>query len=189
MSPVWLEQAFQATVVWAKEVAQVGKGILKIVFWVFLAGFSLAIAIMLYESYESHQPVDHDTPVWIQGDWLVGEYRVCKMRTKMQPAYPDTLAKLPRLFCGKDANGVADFQRETYPDLQNAMLPSSDVFVASVTADEFDSLFHVLPVRYFGSTQPSPEKDFIYDYDRTDKWVISWRCQRNSNSLTCKSLD
>lgn len=195
MSPFRLEQAFRATAVWANEVAQVGKGILKIVLWVFLAGAAVAIAIMLYESYESHQPVDHDTPVWIQGDWLVGEYRVCQMRTKTVPPQQkelDSLNKLPRLFCGVDSNGLFDFQRQTSPVSPQSDIkapPNGSMYLFTVTADAFDSYFHILPVEYFGSIQPSPDKDFIYDYDRTDKWVISWRCQRNSNSLTCKAVD
>jgi hypothetical protein len=162
---------------------------------VFLAGAAVAIAIMLYESYEFHQPVDHDTPVWIQGDWLVGEYRVCQMRTKTVPPQQkelDSLNKLPRLFCGVDSNGLFDFQRQTSPvspppDIKAP--PDGSMYLFTVTADAFDSYFHILPVEYFGSIQPSPDKNFIYDYDRTDKWVISWRCQRNSNSLTCKAVD
>jgi hypothetical protein len=195
MSPFRLEEAFRAISIWAREVGQAGKGILKIVGLVVLAGFTLVIVVTLYNSYESHQPVDHDTPVWIQGDWLVGEYRVCQMRTKTVPPQKkelDSLDKLPRLFCGADSNGLFDFQRETAlvsPSSDTQAPPQGSMYLFTVTADAFDSYFHILPVRYFGSIQPSPDKDFIYDYDRTDKWVISWRCQRNSNSLTCKALD
>jgi hypothetical protein len=112
---------------------------------------------------------NHDTPVWIQGDWLVGEYRDCQMRTRTVPAQRkdlDSLNELPRLFCAEDANGLFDFQHET------ALIPPPPD-----TANDLDRDFHVLPVRYFGRI------------DRQDKWVISWRCQRNSNSLTCKALD
>ena len=197
MSPSSSEQSIRATRNWAKEVAQAGKGILKALGWFLLVCIVGGIAVTLYESYESHQPVDHDTPVWIQGDWLVGEYRVCQMRTKMQPADPDSLAKLPRLFCGQDSIGYVDFQLETNSARQTALIPSGNV-----TDDAFDSYFHILPVSYFGSIKtsdvkgfkydpngPDRYKDFIYDYDRSDKWVISWRCQRNAESLTCKSLD
>lgn len=202
MSPSKLEQPWRATANWASEVAQGGKVALKIVGGVLLFGGVAAVAVVLWNSYLSHQPVDHDTPVWIQGDWLVGEYRVCQMRTKMQPAGPDSLAKLPRLFCGQDASGIVDFQRATNPALQDTTIPDGDVFTVSVTSDALDSYFHVLPIRYFGTVKtsevkgfkydpngPDSYKDFIYEYDRTDKWVISWRCQRLSESLTCKALD
>ena len=131
-------------------------------------------------------PRSHDTPVWIQGDWLVGEYRDCQMRTKTAPEddknidYPD---RLPRLFCGEDRNGVFDFQRES--GLLSLLLPPADakppqegaMYFVTVTSDELDHYFHVMPLRYFGRI------------DRTDKWVTSWRCQRLSESLECKALD
>jgi len=197
MSSSKLEQAIRAIAVWAGEVANACKGISKTLGWWLLAIVIAGIALRLYTSYEFHQPVGHDTPVWIQGDWLVGEYRVCQMRTKMQPTDPDSQAKLPRLFCAQDDIGFVDFQLETGTSRHDALLSTGDV-----TANIFDSYFHVLPVRYYGSVNtsevkgfvynpdgPDRFKDFIYDYDRTDKYVISWRCQRNSESLTCKALD
>lgn len=129
---------------------------------------------------------DHDTPVWIQGDWLVGEYRDCQMRTKTVPENDKNIdypARLPRLFCGEDRNGVFDFQRES--GLLSLLLPPADakppqegaMYFVTVTSDELDHDFHVMPVRYYGRI------------DRTDKWVISWRCQRLSESLECKARD
>jgi len=126
---------------------------------------------------------NHDTPVWIQGDWLVGEYRDCQMRTRTVPAQRkdlDSLNELPRLFCAEDANGLFDFQHETAlipPPPDTEAPPPGAMYFLGVTANDLDRDFHVLPVRYFGRI------------DRQDKWVISWRCQRNSNSLTCKALD
>ena len=114
----------------------------------------------------------HNTPTWIQGDWIVGEYRDCGMRTQMQPAPSDDLGKLPRMFCSQDAIGYVDFQLETTTIRHN-----SGIAVGSVTDDAFDSYFHVLPVHYYGRI------------DRQNKWVIDWRCQRKSESLTCKALD
>lgn len=192
MPPSKLERAYRATGAWANEV---GKPLLKAVAWVSFFGVVAAIAITLFNSYESHQPVDHDTPVWIQGDWLVGEYRDCQMRTKTVPDQRkdlDSIEKLPRLFCGEDANGLFDFDRETSlisppPDTQAP--PAGAMYFVSVTGNDLDRYFHVLPVKYFGSIQSSSDKRFIYDYDRTDKWVISWRCQRLSESLECKALD
>lgn len=196
MSPYKLGQAFRPMAVWAGEVANAGKGVAKAIGWLLFIGVIAGIALRLYESYESHQPADHDTPVWIQNDWLVGEYRVCQMRTKMQTTDQNSPAKLPRLFCAQDDIGFIDFQLETDAARQNAMLSTGDV-----TANVFDSYFHVLPVRYYGFINTSEIKgyvynpdgpdrfrDFIYDYDRTDKFVISWRCQRKSESLTCTAL-
>ena len=179
------------------ELVQAGKGILKAVAWVFLIVIACGLALAGYESYESSQPVDHDTPVWIQGDWLAGEFRVCQMRTKAVPEQRkdlDSLTKLPRLFCGNDANGLFDFQRQiALPSDTPAPAPGEMYFVG-VTTEDLDGDFHVLPVSYFGSIKTARgnrtgDQDFIYDYDRTDKWVISWRCQRNTQSLTCKALD
>jgi hypothetical protein len=145
----------------------------------------VAVGFIAYQAIDESGWIrhDHDTPVWIQGDWLVSEYRVCQMRTKTVPTQRkdlDSLDKLPRLFCGKDMNGLFDFQRETAlisPPPDTEAPPPGNMYLFGVTANDLDRDFHVLPVRYFGRI------------DRQDKWVISWRCQRNSNSLTCKALD
>lgn len=125
----------------------------------------------------------HDTPIWIKGDWLVGEYRLCQMRTKIVPEENkalDSLEKLPRLFCSEDANGLSDFHAATaaalIPNDPHVQLPNTIRFY-SVTSTSLDRQFHVIPVRYFGRI------------DRSDKWVISWRCRRSGDSLTCKALD
>lgn len=146
----------------------------------------LFIVAGVYASYQALDKAgwvshDHDTPIWIQGDWLVGEYRDCQMRTKTVPAQRkdlDSLDKLPRLFCGEDVNGLFDFQHEIEPPLHDVQAPpEGSMYFIGVTADDLDRNFHVLPVRYFGRI------------DRTDKWVISWRCRRLSESLECKALD
>jgi len=189
-----LRRAFRATAVWAQELAPAGKGILKVLGWLVLVFAVGGLGFALLQWYESHQPVDHDTPVWIQGDWLVGEFRVCQMRTKTVPEQRkdlDSLDKLPRLFCGEDANGLFDFQTTAVvrEPGEFALPPQGGMYFIGVTADDLAADFHVLPVRYFGFIQSSSDNGFIYDYDRTDKWVISWRCQRLSESLTCKALD
>jgi hypothetical protein len=113
-------------------------------------------------------PRSHDTPVWIQGDWLVGEYRECDMQTST-PAFEgshydaEDLKTLPRLFCGRAANGFFEWSETK---------TGTDVSWATISGD-----FHTLPVSYFGRLE------------RPDKWRVSWRCQRNSNSLTCKALN
>jgi hypothetical protein len=151
---------------------------------VLVFGFIWYLAVQ--GGFASHQ---HDTPIWIQGDWMVGEYRNCQMRTKTVPTQRkdlDSLGKLPRLFCGEDAAGLFDFQRATAavpppPDTQAP--PEGTMYLFSVTGDGLEQDFHVMPVRYYGRI------------DRTDKWVISWRCQRlnmgvlESASLECKALD
>lgn len=123
----------------------------------------------------------HETPIWIKGDWLVGEYRLCQMRTKMVPKENralDSIEKLPRLFCSENANGLDDFHVATAlaPGDSEVQLPNA-INLYGVTATSLDHHFHVIPVRYFGRI------------DRPDKWVISWRCRRNGDSLTCRALD
>jgi hypothetical protein len=110
----------------------------------------------------------HDTPVWIQGEWLAGEYRECDMQTST-PAFEgshydaEDLKTLPRLFCGRAANGFFEWSETK---------TGTDVSWQTISGD-----FHTLPVSYFGRLE------------RPDKWRIPWRCQRNSNSLTCKALN
>lgn len=129
----------------------------------------------------------HDTPVWIQGNWIVGEYRDCQMRTKTVPPNRkdlDSVDKLPRLFCAGDKNGLFDFQTTVVtppPDIKAP--PEGTMYLIGVTAADLDHDFHVMPVRFDGRI------------DRTDKWVISWRCQRlsmgflESAAIECKALD
>jgi hypothetical protein len=129
-------------------------------------------------------PHHHVTPVWIQGDWMPGEYRVCQMRTKTglpDAKGLDSLAKLPRLFCGENFNGLIDFQVSVMPGLgflkgREESMPPDEVLMG-VTSSELARYFHDLPVTYWGRI------------DRTDKLVIAWRCQRNNESLTCKALN
>lgn len=125
----------------------------------------------------------HDTPVWIRGDWLVGEFRYCQMLTTT-PRFGGTMPPsispdFPRMFCGTEsAGGVAEFV---------AAVPEQDYNRAFNAAEEatmregdwaaLDMYFHVLPVRYFGRIQ------------RPDTWLITWRCQRENRSLECRALD
>jgi len=155
-------------------------------------GYLVGLAILIGVIYGGYSWLDqagwiqhsHDTPVWIAGDWMVGEYRDCDMRTKTVPGRNkelDSLDKLPRLFCGEDSRGLVDFQREIVPPLPDSQalppLPPGSLYLFGVTASELDHDFHIMPVRYFGRI------------DRQDDWLISWRCQRNSGSLTCMALN
>jgi hypothetical protein len=54
------------------------------------AGFALGVCILFWIGNAAYQslnnegwiPHTHDTPVWIDGDWIIGEYRECEMLTK-----------------------------------------------------------------------------------------------------------
>lgn len=177
---------------WRDEITESALPILKTVAWLLAAGFVIAIAVSIYESLDNSGWITHsqDTPVWIQGNWMIGEYRDCQMRTKTVPPERkdlDSLDKLPRLFCADDGNGLFDFQTT----VATSVAPPSDIkappvgymYFVGVTAHDVDHAFHVMPVRYRGRI------------DRTDKWVITWRCQRlsmgflESTAIECKALD
>jgi hypothetical protein len=121
---------------------------------------------------------DHDTPVWIHGDWMVGEYRDCGMRTTTPFAgivqSQEARAELPRLFCGKNwaDEGVSEFE---------IAMPDPGAAVNAVIGKggwvALDNNFHVLPVLYHGRI------------DRPDAVFVSWRCQRLSASLECKAVN
>jgi hypothetical protein len=121
-------------------------------------------------------PHDHDTPVWIAGDWIVGEYRDCGMLTTTPPdgIVRSEAVGLPRMFCGKDweGQGIAEFE---------IAMPNTDDVTHVIWGrgdwSTLNSFFHVLPVQYYGRI------------DRPDYVFISWRCQRKSDSLTCKALN
>jgi hypothetical protein len=83
-------------------------------------------------------------------------------------------AELPRLFCGKnwEREVVAEFE-VAMPDPNGA----TDALRGKGDWTAFDSYFHVLPVLYFGRIE------------RPDSWFVSWCCQRNRDSLTCKALN
>jgi hypothetical protein len=209
----------------------------------------------LPSALQSFLPSNHDTPVWINGDWMIGEYRICEMRNKINfSSGSNNLTapnKLPLLFCGEGTNGLYEFwwlvekskydkekENKKSPEsdnnisynpseiiknnleencLQAALLGynklgndpndpvgilikdlnvdcntalgwanKSDVFnphFFDVTSGSLNHRFHVLSVRYFGKI------------DRTDKAIISWRCQRLSSmfgespTLECKAID
>ena len=134
-------------------------------FWIGAKSFFVifVMALLVVGSLIGYQSLDkagwlvhnHDTPVWIQGDWLVGEYRDCQMRTPTVPAQKkelDSLDSLPRLLCGEDANGLFNFQRETAlvpvpPNIQAP--PLGLMYLFGVTASELDNKFHTLPARCY----------------------------------------
>ena len=125
---------------------------------------------------------DHDTPVWIHGDWVVGEYRDCDMLTARVGLKPEVRAELPRLFCGDHGSGRSEpeFLQEFPYDNPNP-LAAMDAVLYGGDWRELDNMFHVLPVSYHGRidrlTVPG------------DLPPIEWRCQRLSASLECKAVN
>ena len=113
----------------------------------------------------------HDTPVWIQGEWLVGEYRVCEMPGHLWGELPDSA----HLLCGRGDPQAVD---GVWPaEFRNSLSDQESIALQNGHWDGTEQHFHVLPVTYWGRI------------DRTDRTGFSWRCQRNSESLTCKALN
>lgn len=161
---------------WAKDVIEyvlktVAEYVLKTVGLLALVMVPIVVVLIGFTAYESLDSAgwithNHDTPVWIQGDWLVGEYRECDMQTatpvvegKQYDA--DDLKSLPRLFCARQPHGFYGWSEMTDGDV-NWQANGGD--------------FHTLSVSYFGRIA------------RPDRWLISWRCQRKSESLVCYAL-
>lgn len=152
-----------------------GRLVLRLIIILGLAGSAI------YDGYKGLDSAgwivrNHDTPVWISGNWMVGEYRDCGMRTTTPPPgvtlSPQVKAELPRLFCGKYGGGWLEFLNSSsdFAAADNAIISGGDW-------SEFDSEFHILPVLYHGRI------------DRPDAQVVEWRCQRLTASLECKALN
>jgi len=136
--------------------------------------FLALIAVYGYQTLDRAGYVPHhrDTPVWIAGEWMAGEYRLCDMPVKTT-----------RLFCGKDVAGgsIPEFAASV------SEADSDKAFQAGMTRNSrtdwtpLAKYFHVLPVHFNGRLE-RPERD-------RDRQILSWRCQRESDSLTCNALD
>lgn len=187
--PAYIEEGrprgkpWEAIAKWFGEILEALVPILKAVAWVFAIIFGVVGAVAGYGSLDQGGWITHDatTPVWIQGDWMIGEYRDCQMRTRTAPPSRkelDTLSRLPRLFCAEDANGLFDFQREKNPPSHEISAPPPGaMYLIGVTSTALDHDFHLMPIHYAGRI------------DRKDKWVVDWHCQRLSASLECKALN
>ena len=123
---------------------------------------------------------DHDTPVWIHGDWMVGEYRDCGMRTTTPFAgivqSQEARAELPRLFCGKNwaDEGVSEFE---------IAMPDPDVAVNAILGKgdwgALDSSFHILPVIYHGRLG---RPDAVFVSGAASALVSLWCATRSTES-------
>ena len=112
----------------------------------------------------------HDTPIWIGGEWLTGEYRICKM--PLMPGH--NLPSSAHLLCGQNSEQGADL----WPVDFIASIPDHDFYeLMSANWGAVEQHFHVLPVRYWGRI------------DRTGQLMFSWRCQRQARGLECKALN
>lgn len=115
----------------------------------------------------------HKTPVWVQGNWMVGESRDCDMPRGVT-----------RLFCSKsptNGSGLAEFPEAVSDgDLWTAVGAAYNRH-AQTDWSSLDRYFNVLPVRFHGRIQ-SPERDRPSE-------IETWRCQRNTKRLTCEPLD
>lgn len=113
----------------------------------------------------------HDTPVWIEGDWLSGEYRVCEMPGYLWGRLPETAHLLcssgdPRAEEGIWFSGFRDsLSTEEYNQ------------VSSGSWSGLEHHFHILPVKYWGRI------------DRRDRTGFSWRCQKETDALECKAIN
>jgi hypothetical protein len=113
----------------------------------------------------------HDTPVWIGGDWLTGEYRACKM-----PLMPNhSLPASAHLICGQDFKEDLD---DPWPQDFVGSIPNHDLYeLMGSKWDAAEHYFHVLPVMYWGRI------------DRNSQMTFSWRCQKETSGLTCYALN
>jgi hypothetical protein len=136
----------------------------------YLALISLALTLILgYQALDRAGYIlhHHDTPVWIEGEWMTGEFRDCQMLTTTPvvegQSYSTTeLEHLPKLFCSSTGDSFFVY---------GAAHQGTDTSWEGIGKD-----FHVLPVRYFGRLE------------RPERWLIRWRCQRATESLSCKAL-
>lgn len=113
----------------------------------------------------------HDTPVWIEGEWLTGEYRICQMTGPLWGELP-TYA---HLLCGKGLQNVDGVWPAPFRNSLSAE-EIRGVFIVG-HSDAVEHYFHVLPVGYWGMI------------DRKDKGTFSWSCQKQEKGLECKALN
>lgn len=116
-------------------------------------------------------PHSHDTPVWIGGDWMTGEYRICDMPGNLWGRIP----KSAHLLCSsgdpRAAQGV--MPSEFHDELSSQEIEQLN----NGSWAGLESHFHVLSIKYWGRI------------DRRDRYIFVWRCQRISNGLVCYAIN
>lgn len=121
-------------------------------------------------------PHSYVTPVWMEGDWMVGEYRYCHMLRTVSYTVTGGGDESPRLLCDTEHNGLGAFVQAVSPVDHDVALKLASKMNPANSSDwaELDKYFHILPVRYFG------------EIDDPGFQADQWRCQRMSESLDCK---
>jgi hypothetical protein len=120
---------------------------------------------------------EHDTPVWIQGQWLKGEYRVCQMPRFIDSPLSQHHSTL-HLICGEAFGQSLQYGEDAWIYHFGGKLTNSELYALNGGSwSEVEHFFHILSVHYWGRI------------NRSDRPVLSWRCQRNRESLTCNALD
>lgn len=135
--------------------------------------WSLAVAGYQFADGKDRVMHNRSTPVWVQGDWRVGEYRNCDMPLGTT-----------RLFCGKsplNGSGMATFPESVSDGDLSAAVVAAYNRETPTNWSALDRYFKVLPVRFYGRLQ-RPERNQLMG-------TLSWRCQRNTKRLLCEPLD
>ena len=135
--------------------------------------WSLAFAGYQFADRKDRIMHKHDLPVWVQGDWMIGEYRNCDMPLGVT-----------RLFCGRspaNGSGLAAFPESVSDGDLWAAVGAAYSRQAQTDWSALDRYFRILPVRFHGRLQ-RPEGD-------RPRGILSWRCQLNTERLTCVPRD
>jgi len=155
---------------WFAEILLAATPLLKIGGAVVGLGFCVSVAFSLYSELDKAGWIsrDHDTPTWIEGDWMVGEYRDCDLLTTTPVVVgsnysKDELLHLPRLYCGRTEGGFFKYAGEFQG--------------TNVSWKAVGKSFHTFSVKYWGRLE------------RPTRWKDAWRCKRLGESIECKALN
>ena len=149
---------------WIYEIAESMIPLLKLFVFVVVGVFVVVCVGRGYEYLNDLGwiPHNHDTPIWIKGEWMQGEFRKCQMPLPFSitsSAETKFQGSPPLLFCNAEGDGIQEYLRDYLPYGKGS------------------GAFHNLPVLYHGRI------------DRLELRPISWKCQRGSESLTCWALN
>jgi hypothetical protein len=135
--------------------------------------WSLAFAGYQFADRKDRIMHNYDLPVWVPGEWMVGEYRNCDMPLGVS-----------RLFCsrsGSNGSGLAAFPDSVSDGDLWAAVGAAYNRQAQPDWSALDRYFKVLPIRFYGRLE-RPERDHPRE-------ILSWRCQRDPKRLKCEPLD